>query len=194
MYNQVLKKYNFHILIIDDDQKIRLLLKQFLENNSFIVTDAENTDEAKKIQELIKKAGIERRVHTAGRNKSTLDPFLEEKKEDVERLKKIQLELHSDFIKVVEESRSSKIKKEGNPDLFTGEFWSGSTSLKLGLIDGIGNAEQILREKFGEEVVIKKFEKSKSFIAKKLSASIDNQVDNIANILEERAEWQKFGL
>ena len=28
MFNQNLKKYNFHILIIDDDQKIRLLLKQ----------------------------------------------------------------------------------------------------------------------------------------------------------------------
>ena len=53
MYNQVLKKYNFHILIIDDDQKIRLLLKQFLENNSFIVTDAENTDEAKKIMKSL---------------------------------------------------------------------------------------------------------------------------------------------
>ena len=34
----------------------------------------------------------------------------------------------------------------------------------------------------------------KSFIAKKLSASIDNQIDNIANVLEERAQWQKFGL
>jgi signal peptide peptidase SppA len=38
--------------------------------------------------ELIKKVGIERRVHTAGKNKSTLDPFLEEKNEDIERLKK----------------------------------------------------------------------------------------------------------
>ena len=55
-------------------------------------------------------------------------------------------------------------------------------------------AEQILREKFGEDVVIKKLEKPKSFIAKKLSASFDNQIDSIANILEERAQWQKFGL
>jgi len=70
----------------------------------------------------------------------------------------------------------------------------GSTSLKLGLIDGICNAEQILREKFGEDVVIKKLEKPKSFIAKKLSSSIDNQIDGIANVLEERALWQKFGL
>ena len=77
---------------------------------------------------------------------------------------------------------------------FTGEFWSGSASLKLGLIDGIGNAEQILREKFGEDVVIKKLEKPKSFLAKKLSTSLDNQVDSITNILEERAQWQRFGL
>ena len=31
--------------------------------------------------ELIKKIGVERRVHTAGKNKSTLDPFQEEKKD-----------------------------------------------------------------------------------------------------------------
>ena len=53
MYNQDLKKYNFHILIIDDDQKIRLLLKKFLENNGFRVSDAENTDQAKKIMESL---------------------------------------------------------------------------------------------------------------------------------------------
>ena len=33
MDKQNLKKQNFHILVIDDDQKLRLLLKQFLENN-----------------------------------------------------------------------------------------------------------------------------------------------------------------
>jgi len=88
----------------------------------------------------------------------------------------------------------SKLIDTEKNNTFTGEFWSGSTSLKLGLIDGIGNADQILKEKFGEDVVIKKLEKPKSFIAKKLSSSINNQVDSIANILEERAQWQKFGL
>ena len=66
--------------------------------------------------------------------------------------------------------------------------------MKLGLIDGIGNAEQILREKFGEDIDIKNLEKPKSFIAKKLSSSIDNQIDNIASVIEERDLWQKFGL
>ena len=53
MYNQNLKRYYFHILIIDDDQKIRLLLKQFLENNGLRVSDVENTNQAKKIMESI---------------------------------------------------------------------------------------------------------------------------------------------
>ena len=145
-------------------------------------------------QDAIKKIGVERRVYTAGKNKSTLDPFKEEKEEDIERIKKLQLELHSDFIEVVKKSRGLKLKDPEKNNTFTGEFWSGTASMKLGLIDGLGNAEQILREKFGEDIVIKKLEKQKSFIAKKLSSSIDNQIDNIASVIEERALWQKFGL
>ena len=145
------------------------------------------------LQELIKKAGIQRRIYTAGKNKSTLDPFVEEKKEDIERLKKIQLELHSDFIKVVKDNRSNKLKEDGNPDLFTGEFWSGSTAKKLGLIDGLGNADEILKEKFGEDVIIKKFEKPTSWLNKKLSGASDNQIDNLLNILEEKSIWQRYG-
>ncbi len=142
--------------------------------------------------ELIKKIGVERRVHTAGKNKSTLDPFQDEKKEDIERLKNIQIDLHKDFIEVVEKSRSSKLKKS-EVELFSGEFWSGRKAKDLGLIDEIGNANQILREKFGEDVVIKKFEKSKSWLSKKLSSSNDH-VDQLTNILEEKSVWQKYGL
>ncbi|MDA9597336.1 S49 family peptidase [Candidatus Pelagibacter sp.] len=141
--------------------------------------------------ELIKKIGVERRVHTAGKNKSTLDPFLEEKSEDIERLKTIQLELHKDFIKVVEESRGNKLKKS-EIELFSGEFWSGSKAKDLGLIDSVGNANEVLKEKFGEDVVIKKFEKSKSWLSKKFSSS-SNQMDQLANILEERSIWQRYG-
>ncbi len=145
-------------------------------------------------QDAIKKIGVQRRVYTAGKNKSTLDPFKEEKEEDIERIKKLQLELHSDFIEVVKKSRGSKLKDPEKNNTFTGEFWSGSASMKLGLIDGVGNAEQILREKFGEDIIIKKLEKQKSFIEKKLSSSLDNQIDNIASVIEERALWQRFGL
>ena len=145
-------------------------------------------------KDLIKKIGIERRVYTAGKNKSTLDPFVEEKEEDIKRLKSIQLELHADFIKVVENSRGSKIKEPEKNNIFTGEFWTGATALKLGLIDGIGNVDQVLKEKFGDKVIIKNFEKQKGFIAKKLSSSTQDSINSIANILEEKSMWQKFGL
>ena len=143
-------------------------------------------------KELIKKVGIERRVHTAGKNKSTLDPFLEEKSEDIERLKNIQLDLHKDFIKVVEDSRGAKLDKKTSIELFSGEFWSGRKAKELGLVDDIGNADQVLKEKFGENVVVKKFEKSKSWLSKKLSSS-ETTMDQFINILEERSIWQRYG-
>jgi signal peptide peptidase SppA len=145
-------------------------------------------------KDLIKKIGIERRVYTAGKNKSTLDPFVEEKEDDIKRLKSIQLELHADFIKVVENSRGTKIKEPEKNNIFTGEFWTGAAALKLGLIDGIGNVDQVLKEKFGDKVIIKNFEKQKSFIAKKLSSSTYESVNSIANIIEEKYIWQKFGI
>ena len=142
--------------------------------------------------DLIKKIGVQRRIYTAGKNKSTLDPFVDEKKEDIERLKSIQLDLHKDFINVVEKSRGTKLKKN-EAELFSGEFWSGSKAKELGLVDEIGDANQILREKFGEDVVIKKFEKSKSWLSKKLSSSNDH-LDQLANLLDERSVWQRYGL
>ena len=145
-------------------------------------------------KDLIEKIAVQRRVYTAGKNKSTLDPFVEEKEEDVKRLKNIQLELHSDFIKVVEDSRGSKLKDPEKNNLFTGEFWTGKTALKLGLVDGIGNADQVLKEKFGEKVIIKNFEKRKGFLAKKLSSSIADPLEKIIETLEEKTMWQKFGL
>jgi len=145
-------------------------------------------------KELIKKIGIERRVYTAGKNKSTLDPFVEEKEEDVKRIKNLQLDLHADFIKVVKESRGNKLKDPEKNNIFTGEFWSGSKALKLGLVDGIGNLDQVLKEKFGENVIIKRFEKQKGFLAKKLSSSLDSQIEKMIDNLEERNLWQKFGL
>ena len=91
----------------------------------------------------------------------------------------------------MEESRGAKLKTD-DIELFSGEFWAGSKAKELGLIDELGNANEILKEKFGEDVVIKKFEKPKGWFSKKFSSSI-NQVDQFANILEERSIWQRYG-
>ena len=50
---QDFKNYKFHILVIDDDQKLRLLLKKFLEKNGFMVSDAQDTSQAKKLMEIL---------------------------------------------------------------------------------------------------------------------------------------------
>ena len=142
-------------------------------------------------KDLIHKIGVQRRVYTAGKNKSTLDPFLEEKKEDIDRLKNIQLDLHKDFIEVVEKSRSTRLKKTKEIELFSGEFWSGRKALELGLIDGIGSVNEILTRKYGDDVVIKKFEKTKGWLAKKFSSEV--QPEKIFNILEEKSIWQRYG-
>ena len=197
---QLAKKNNKKVIVFAEDVAasggylIACAGDEIYANSSSIIGSIGVISASFGFQDAIKKIGIQRRVYTAGKNKSTLDPFREEKEEDIERIKKLQLELHSDFIEVVKKSRGSKLKDPEKNNTFTGEFWSGSTSQKLGLIDGIGNSEQVLREKFGENIVIKNFEKQKSFIAKKLSSSFDYQIDNIASVLEERALWQKFGL
>ena len=102
------------------------------------------------------------------------------------------MELHQDFIDVVEESRGSKLNKTSGIELFSGEFWTGKKAKDLGLIDGLGNADQILRKKFGEEIEIKKFWKTKGWLAKRLSSSED-YADKLISILEERSIWQRYG-
>ena len=51
-----------------------------------------------------------------------------------------------------------------------------------------------LKEKFGEDVVIKKFEKPKSWLSKKISGGSENQIETLVQLLEERSIWQKYGL
>jgi len=43
-----------HILIVDDDDRIRNLLKEYLSENNYIVSSAENADQAKEKLQLIK--------------------------------------------------------------------------------------------------------------------------------------------
>ncbi len=49
-----MNKNIFHILVVDDDDRIRELVKQYLEENNFIVTTARNSLDAKKKLNLIK--------------------------------------------------------------------------------------------------------------------------------------------
>ena len=46
-----MEKNKYHILVVDDDDKIKELIKQFLTEKDFIVSTASNAEEAKIILE-----------------------------------------------------------------------------------------------------------------------------------------------
>ena len=49
-----MNKNIFHILVVDDDDRIRELVKQYLEDNNFLVTSAKDALDAKKKLEILK--------------------------------------------------------------------------------------------------------------------------------------------
>jgi len=49
-----MNKSVFHILVVDDDDRIRELVKQYLEDNNFLVTSAKDALDAKKKLEILK--------------------------------------------------------------------------------------------------------------------------------------------
>jgi signal peptide peptidase SppA len=150
--------------------------------------------------ELMKKIGVERRVHTAGRNKAVLDPFRPEKKEDVERLKALQLEVHETFIDLVKERRGVKLKDD--PDLFTGLFWTAKKGLELGLVDALGDMRSTLKQRFGPKTQLKLVSAPRGLLSRfalfgqKAPASEIAQAaaSGLIDAAEERALWGRFGL
>ena len=49
-----MNKNIFHILVVDDDNRIRDLVKQYLEENHFLITTAKDASDARKKIEIIK--------------------------------------------------------------------------------------------------------------------------------------------
>ena len=141
------------------------------------------------------KLGVERRVHTAGRNKSTLDPFLPEKPEDVERITALELDIHQVFIDWVKMRRGERLKATDD-DLFTGEFWSGGKGLELGLIDGLGDIRETLRARYGEHVQLRLITHKRPLISLP-SLNFPTRTEfgtDIVAAIEDRALWSRFGL
>ncbi len=154
-------------------------------------------------QEMIKKIGVERRLYTAGKNKATLDPFSPERKEDVDHLKSLQLEVHQTFIDMVKARRGPKLAEDD--DLFTGLFWSGIRGKELGLVDHLGDMRGFLRQRFGEKVKLRLVSAPRGLFGRKLgffgigggaetaelSAGLASGVLDAAT---ERAHWARYGL
>jgi len=102
--------------------------------------------------DAMKNMGIERRLLTAGEHKGVLDPFSPLKKEDLNHMQSLLDGVHQQFIKVVKEGRGDRLQDD--PKLFSGLFWNGEESLKLGLVDGLGSSSYVAREIVGVDKLV----------------------------------------
>ncbi len=137
---------------------------------------------------FLQRQGIERRVHTAGKSKSMLDPFKPENEEDVERLNRLLGQLHEQFIAQVRDRRGEKLTD--NPDLFTGEVWIGQSAVDEGLADGVGHLVPTMKDRFGDKVQFRRLEQKKPLLPRLGIQAMQGAITEV----EERALFARFGL
>lgn len=145
-------------------------------------------------QELIARHGVERRVHTSGERKAMLDPFRPENPEDVERLKRLQAEIHEGFKDWVRERRGRLLKAD-EAALFNGEFWTGKRGLELGLADSLGELRATLQARYGAKVRLPVIGPRRRLLSRfGLAAGLDEIGPATIAAVEERLHRQRFGL
>jgi len=139
--------------------------------------------------EAIGKLGIERRLYTAGENKSFLDPFLPERAQDVKRLKDVQADMHQSFKEYVTQRRGAKLKDD--PEIFSGAFWTGKRALALGLVDQFGDLRGLMRQRYGKTVKLPVFKRRQGWLARRFGNS---EVMQLVGAVEERLIWDRYRL
>ena len=158
------------------------------------------------LDKFIASFDIERRVHTAGRDKSTLDPFQPEKREAVERLKELQREVHDVFIGIVKARRAGRLKGPDS-ELFSGAYWSAAKALEFGLIDGIADVRSKMQALHGNKVRLRAVPLTSGGLFARLRrlpglarrdsdgfAISSSLADDVLSAIEARALWSRFGL
>ncbi|GFE64815.1 S49 family peptidase [Litoreibacter roseus] len=138
--------------------------------------------------EFMQRQGIERRVYTAGKDKSMLDPFRPERAEDVERLKTLQAQIHDTFIAHVKKRRADKLSDDD--DLFTGEIWVGQRAIDVGLADQIGHLVPAMKDRFGDDVAFTVYGQRRPLLQRFGARIVSDAFDQ----LDDKAQWARYGL
>ncbi|STY94044.1 signal peptide peptidase SppA [Moraxella bovis] len=97
-------------------------------------------------EELMKKIGVQDRTMTSGQYKDILSmsrPMTEDERIHVQQLLDTT---HQNFIDAVKEGRGDKLKNAEQNNVFSGLFWTGKESLKLGLADKAGGISKLEKE------------------------------------------------
>ena len=152
---------------------------------------------------LMERLGVERRLLTAGDNKSIMDPFSPLKEEDVARVKAIQTDIHDTFKSMVRERRAGKLTAPED-QLFNGNVWSAIEARKLGLIDELGDMRSVMRDRYGKKVRFRLVAERKSWLKRRFGVSaLDGRgsggsfgmiAEDLLAAIEARALWSRYGL
>ena len=98
------------------------------------------------------KAGVERRLLTAGENKGFLDPFSPQAPQHKAHAQTLLNDIHQQFIDVVKTGRGKRLKE--TPEMFSGLMWTGAQSIQLGLADDFGSVDSVARDVIKAEKVL----------------------------------------
>jgi serine protease SohB len=143
------------------------------------------------LSDVISRFGVERRLHTAGTEKSFLDPFRPERPEDVARLHGLLGELHETFKDWVRGRRGAKLIAP-EEELFSGRFWTGRQAVQLGLADRLGEASSELKARFGEKARAVSIGQRRPPWPVRLLPGMSAEA--LLAAAEERAAWARLGL
>jgi len=102
--------------------------------------------------EVMQKVGVERRLLTAGDNKAMLDPFSPVNPKHQQLAQAMLNQIHEQFKTVVRRGRGNRLVE--NSETFSGLFWSGEQSIKIGLADALGSADYVAREVIKQEEIV----------------------------------------
>lgn len=156
---------------------------------------------------LIARYGIERRVHTAGKDKGMLDPFRPERPEDIANLKALQQDVHDVFMGIVKARRAGRLKGP-EEELFSGNFWSATKAVDYGLIDGITDMRSKMQVLHGPKVRLRAVPLAPGGLLSRFRrlpgmetawpttgfALSTSMADDLLSAVEARSLWSRFGL
>jgi len=106
--------------------------------------------------DLLQRIGVERRLYTAGTHKARLDPFSPEDPGDVAFVQQLLDALHERFKDWVRTRRGSRLTGD-EAKLFDGSFMLGEQAVAVGLIDGLGDVDSLVKALGGEKAVARRF-------------------------------------
>ena len=189
-----MNKNIFHVLIVDDDDRIRELVKQYLEENNFLVTSAKDALDAKKKLEILKFDILILDIMMPGqsglsltkeikKNNSTPIILLTAKGETQDRIKGLELGADDYLGKPFEAKelllRIKNILHKVQKPILPNEIYIGNTIINLKKLEiKINNKVKKINPQ--EEKVLEKMLESPGKIFSR------NDIGKIINILKER--------